>query len=103
MYGYVYFIGQRGSNTVKIGKTRGPPVMRMAQLQTGNPKVLYLRAYAYLDNYGAAETAIHRKYGRRRIIGEWFDISSRDIWSILGELEDEWGATITPCAMKVCC
>lgn len=101
MAGHVYFIGQVGSSAVKIGKTRGSPAKRMAQLQTGNPRSLYLKAYARLRDYDEAEKYLHKKYGRKRIAGEWFALSRRDIWGALGELE-KMGADITPCKIHGC-
>jgi hypothetical protein len=102
MTGYVYFIGQVGSSAVKIGKTRGSPAKRMAQLQTGNPHLLYLKAYARLEDYDEAEKYLHKKYGRKWIAGEWFKLSRHDIWEALGELE-RMGGDITPCKIHGCC
>jgi hypothetical protein len=63
---------------VKIGKSTGSPIVRMAGLQTGNARPLHLLAYTtqWPERY------IQRKHWRDRVKGEWYAVSRR----LLGEV-----------------
>lgn len=67
--GLVYFIEMVGRDLVKIGDS-WDPVTRARQLQTGNPIPLRL-----LDFVVGDEKAIHRRFARYRVQGEWFRLS----------------------------
>lgn len=69
---FVYFIESVGSDAVKIGKA-DDPILRMRDLQIGNPNELRLLG-AIVGDLGR-ENELHRlgRLERRRIRGEWFD------------------------------
>ena len=74
--GYVYVIGHDRKGPVKIGKTRNNPDRRLSQLQTGNPRELYLFGSRYVNNYHKVEQRAHTKLRRRRLKREWFNVSA---------------------------
>lgn len=67
----VYLIQSGEVGPVKIGLTSGDPRKRIAQLQTGNPIPLRLRATMAGDV--TVERHLHSKLGRFHISGEWFE------------------------------
>lgn len=71
----VYFIRERGTDNVKIGRTGGRAVLRLPALQTGNPRRLYV-AHS-IPGGSAVETTLHDLYADRKgdREGEWFEWS----------------------------
>lgn len=73
-YAYIYIITD-GENNFKIGITKKEPLIRLKQLQTGNPQKLILHSFfkVPLDKVFILEKEAHRvlqcKYQKR---GEWF-------------------------------
>lgn len=68
--GYVYLIGVKGDfYAVKIGYSVNPEA-RVGELQTGNPRELYL--LAKMPGTLADEKAIHARFKHLNLIGEWF-------------------------------
>lgn len=68
--GYVYLIAVKGDPlAVKIGYSVNPEA-RVGELQTGNPRELYL--LAKMPGTLADEKAIHTKFKHKNLIGEWF-------------------------------
>lgn len=67
---WVYFLqsGERGA--VKIGFTGSAPMVRLSALQTGNPEPL--RLLGAVPGVREDETALHERFARFRIGGEWF-------------------------------
>jgi hypothetical protein len=53
---------------VKVGKTDGHPRARLATLQCGSSRRLFLLAYTAT----ITERAVHRKLHAHRGVGEWF-------------------------------
>lgn len=69
--GTVYLIAQRAaSGAAKIGFTQGPPVQRLADLQTGSSSVLYV-ASTFRGSL-ADEHALHAHFAHLCLAGEWF-------------------------------
>lgn len=66
---YIYFIREQGRGNIKIGITKDP-VVRLAQLQSGNPDLLAIEAMA--SGGEIAEYALHVQFHGHRIRGEWF-------------------------------
>lgn len=74
--GYVYFIySQYGW---KIGKTRNVHI-RMKTFDVKLPFDFELRYYITTNQKGVLEVKFHRFFKDKRINGEWFDISEKDI------------------------
>jgi hypothetical protein len=80
---------------LKIGTSNDHPALRLAKLQTGNPRPLRLLAHTTAYR----ERVLHRVLHRERLRGEWFKITRRvldivRLWdwvdeALLAEL-DEW-------------
>ncbi len=70
---WVYFIQSGGSDgPVKVGTTKGDPMRRLADMQTGNPTVM--RLLLAIPGDRSVEQAHHALFdaGRIRRNGEWF-------------------------------
>jgi len=68
----VYFIGEHGSNRVKIGTSRDVK-KRMQGLQGANGASLELLATIPGDR--DAERIMHQRFAQFRLVGEWFHLS----------------------------
>ncbi len=68
--GWVYLIGPRGADLIKIGWTQGDPLRRLKQLQTGNGELLCL--LGAFSGTRRDEQALHMEFGEHRTTGEWF-------------------------------
>lgn len=68
--GYVYLISD--GTAFKIGKSADDPQNRLKGLQTGNPRLLILLGSKHVPDRAAAEAALHAKFHRYNILGEWF-------------------------------
>lgn len=72
---YVYVISSPIQNAMKIGYTQNNPILRLRQLQTGNPEPLFLvRSYRVIDP-SALETHLHQHYKDVNVSDEWFNPS----------------------------
>ena len=67
----VYVIGIRGSELVKIGRSRNPTT-RKSQLQTGNPFPLDLRFAFQTTQPVKLEKQVHKDLSHNKVLGEWF-------------------------------
>lgn len=72
--GYLYAISD--GSAVKLGKSAAHPSTRLAALQTGNPRRLKLIGLKKVNNRHTAEAAMHAKYIKNNILGEWFELNS---------------------------
>jgi len=66
---FVYFILAEETNRVKIGFS-SEPERRLSDLQTGSP--CSLRMLAVFRGTSRTEKALHAKFAKQRINGEWF-------------------------------
>lgn len=66
----IYFIQEGKSGPIKIGFTINNIKSRLADLQVGNSRKLYVRAYFDGDKYDEKE--LHYVFGKYRLNGEWF-------------------------------
>lgn len=85
--GYVYCIGEKsGGNLgyVKIGYSVNPEA-RVGELQTGNPRVLYL--VAKMPGTEEDERRIHAKFIHKNIVGEWFSATADVLAEFAGHYE----------------
>lgn len=64
----------------KIGYTDGAVEARIDALQTGNPNRLIL--VHQMDGSRALEKELHGVYAAKRLSGEWFDLTNKDLTSI---------------------
>lgn len=67
-YSLVYFIGHENW-AVKIGRSE-TPLGRMSELQAGNP--VPLKLLGEMCGHYRTEQAMHKKFGRHKIRGEWY-------------------------------
>lgn len=85
--GWVYFIQEREEDdlkqdqprSVKIGFTLSNCVKRQKQLQTGNPRELFVYRRIYTCDYQKLEYHLHQAFSTKRIRGEWFLLSQNEI------------------------
>lgn len=82
-FGYfVYFINDEEYTKIGIA---GSISSRIKQLQTGNPrklKVLFLIDGETQNKSYWIERKLHKSFSEKRVNGEWFRISERDIVSV---------------------
>lgn len=69
--GFVYCISD--GTALKIGKTVNHPTNRVADLQTGNPRLLKLLAYVEAEDVAVAEAEMHARFAHLSVLGEWFE------------------------------
>ena len=77
--GTIYFVTD-GSEFVKIGNTSNNIHERIGTLQVGNPRTLKLIAKIECDDVRVVERHIHQMFAKKRHIGEWFRISTKDVF-----------------------
>lgn len=67
----VYFIQMGDVGPIKVGRTEGDPIVRLATLQTGSPYELHL-----LGSLPVClcfnESALHQRFAHHAMRGEWF-------------------------------
>lgn len=79
--GYVYLIGEiNDENKYKIGSTKCSDInKRLKQLQTGNSNQLIIKSYYETNKPFKLETMLHNKFKNNNVIGEWFEMTEKDI------------------------
>ena len=78
----VYLLRCDGKTKIGIAKSISN---RIATMQTGNPYIITLLQEYKVNSEQLAreiETALHTKYNAKVLIGEWFDLTDRDILDI---------------------
>lgn len=96
--GVVYFIREKGTGCIKIGKTtdvRG----RIKGLQTGSPQGLQL--LAVVPGYTEVEDRMHRRFAAHRVSGEWFRPAAELLAFIDGVLAAGHAADLVVAAAEV--
>lgn len=78
--GLVYLIGERNNATrFKIGVTKKKDVdLRRLELQTGNPEELFVYKTFKTDYPFKLEKMLHNSYYSKRIMNEWFELTTED-------------------------
>ena len=85
--GFIYVIGEVGSDNFKIGFTSNPDIeRRRAALQTGNANDLVVRG-SFSCTSNTTERLLHRLFSDCRRQGEWFALSEEQVSAILN---DQW-------------
>ena len=79
----IYFIHQQ-NEYVKIGYTNQSVKTRMQALQVGNP--ILLSIYTVIEGDLDAEAALHKRFKRHHIRGEWY-VFHDDIKRYVGSLD----------------
>jgi hypothetical protein len=83
----IYLISSEtnGQKLYKIGITRRAIEVRMKELKTGNAAEL-----AIVDSFQSKwatkiEASLHRQFKRKKISGEWFELSEQDLSDFRGK------------------
>ena len=88
---WVYAIACR--DLIKVGRTDGDPVKRLAQLQTGQPDQLELiHAWPCADSY-TAERCMHLVLAQHHHRGEWFRATPDQVakaWALVVKGKADW-------------
>lgn len=71
--GYVYFLKDKKSKEIKIGKTLDIN-KRMNNYRTYSSSGIFLIGVIYSDNYSKLEKSVLLKLSKYKIKGEWFDL-----------------------------
>lgn len=79
----VYVFREGESGPVKIGKTTGDPLVRLATLQCGNSAKLI--CWAAWDALPGEEEFLHALFAEHRIRGEWFEPDESLLWLTASE------------------
>lgn len=83
--GFVYLI-QSENLLTKIGSSRNVH-QRFKDLLCGCPVEIIVTHTLESENYIKIEAILHKRYDKKRIRGEWFNLSSQDI----ADIEKEYG------------
>lgn len=76
--GFVYAI-RAETGLIKLGRTRGPVHKRLSDLQRMSPVRLELLGFCWTDAAADVERYFHYLFIDRRIHGEWFRLTTRDL------------------------
>jgi hypothetical protein len=79
----IYFIQSGKDGAIKIGFSIDP-VSRMRDLQVAHPETL--RLIFAIDGNHELEAALHVHFTEKRIRGEWFDLDSDDLNSVITKI-----------------
>jgi len=85
--GYVYLVHCDGTEYFKIGISKNAPDVRINAMQTSCPFKLHMVHVAYCDHFSYAETILHELYCKRRVRGEWFDMSGLDVGDVIESID----------------
>lgn len=88
---FIYAIGNNESRRQKIGFTSNVE-KRLKTLQTGNPDRLEI-VYSFAvpaDRVRKLERHLHKDIGYKRIQGEWFDMTAKEVTDYLKFAEIRW-------------
>lgn len=73
---------------VKIGGTSRAGVVRLSELQTGNGfKLCVIGVIRTSGDFRDMETHFQNKFGKKRVLGEWFSLDDKDIDRIYDLIE----------------
>jgi hypothetical protein len=81
--GKVYLVGCPEEDRYKIGYTNRDIYKRLDEIQTGNPKKIEVVHLFETDHHVKVEGWMHRKYGSKRMEGEWFELNEEDVENFL--------------------
>lgn len=84
--GTVYLLSN-GEGQYKIGITKHNAKKRIKNLQTGNGNVINVIEEFKSKYNNKIESALHRRYGGKRLKGEWFDLEKKDIQNFISECQ----------------
>lgn len=78
--GCVYFFRHLGLSPVKIGYSESQsPKSRFDQFKTYAPYGCEMLGFVSLENSKKVETELHKKHASKRLKGEWFEITAKEV------------------------
>ena len=87
---YIYLCRNHRNGYTKIGLSSNPSY-REKTLQSEEPEVSFI---AIFHGDYLRERALHEQFQRKRLRGEWFDLSAEDVANIIAAFtlptEDDW-------------
>lgn len=96
--GYLYLIRCRETTYYKIGvcffsdteaRDKKNLENRIRTLQTGCPfELVYIHLASYPSHIVQHEQAVHNKYWKRRVLGEWFVFTDMVIGEVIKEMDN---------------
>lgn len=84
--GVVYLL-TNNNDQYKIGITKYNGKKRIKNLQTGNGDVIDVVAEFESKFNNKIEGALHKRYGTKRLKGEWFVLEQKDIQNFISECQ----------------
>ena len=88
MSGYVYLIGTPIFRWYKIGKSKTPEI-RIKNLGILLPFKIHVIGVWKADNHHLMESSLHELYAERRINGEWFQFTRKEIFEVFASIPKE--------------
>lgn len=85
-YGYVYFVRNGYSNSLKIGKSLDLN-KRVKGFNTLMPDGVFLHGFIYSKDFSNIEKELHLRFKDLNIKGEWFNIEYKDFESKLSDYD----------------
>jgi hypothetical protein len=78
--GCVYFFRHVGLTPVKIGfSLNESPIDRFNQFKTYAPYGSEILGFIIISNAKEIESLLHKKYANKRLNGEWFELTEKDV------------------------
>ncbi len=81
---FIYLMHNKRNNLVKIGKSRNP-VHREKTLQAEEPEITMVAVWKVVDKL---ERHLHKLYKHKRLRGEWFKLTFKELKEIKGHVND---------------
>jgi hypothetical protein len=77
--GTIYILKCNRTNLYKIGLTSRSVFDRLKVLKTANPDIVMYNYYENIKDIYLEEKLMHKKFNKKRIDGEWFDLNKKDL------------------------
>lgn len=87
--GYVYFVKPKRGDNVKVGFS-SDIISRLRSFKTVFDSPIILIGYIYSDDYKNIEKELHSFFEKKRISGEWFNISRIEINEVLKKYDGRY-------------
>ena len=84
--GVIYLL-TNNNDQYKIGITKYNAKKRIKNLQTGNGDIIDVVAEFESKYNNKIEGALHKRYGTKRLKGEWFVLEKKDIQNFISECQ----------------
>ncbi|QGM30151.1 hypothetical protein GI482_07075 [Bacillus sp. N3536] len=88
-FGYIYFVKESQTGLIKIGKATNVE-KRFFSLKVGIPFEIELIHKIQSNNYHLSEQLFHKHFYTKKVTGEWYNLSDKDIEWIKTLNDDEF-------------